>query len=227
MMTLPLFINRKNIWKMALVSALVFFLGYSIPNHFHLFEPQTLLLTEWDRSIPLMPWTIFVYISEYIFFVCAYFLFRGEETRNKYVWSFFGVTIFAAFIFIFFPTTYPRHDYPVPADTHAIVAYAFQVLRTLDNPSNCFPSMHVTCCLLTAFAFFENTETRPMRLLFLVWSLLITVSTLPTKQHYIVDLIGGLVLASFGYWVFFKKVRYVPLEEYRKQLDSILRLPWS
>lgn len=213
-MTLPLFINRQNRILMALLCGVVFLFGYTIPNHFHLFTPQQLPLTPWDRAVPLMPWTIFVYTSEYVLFVSAYFAFSHELNRNRYVWSYFGVLLVGAFFFVFYPTTYPRNDYPLPTDIGFFTYAVFNWLRTVDNPSNCFPSMHVTCCYLTAFAFLPKEESRAKFWLYLVWSTAVAVSTLPTKQHYIVDVVAGLVLSLAGYWVFFKKTRYVSISQY-------------
>src|SRR4051812_47880502 len=206
-MTLPIFIHKNNRISMALLCGVAFFFGYTIPNHFHLFTPQYLTLTEFDRSVPFSPWTVFVYTSEYFFFAFAYFAFKDELNRNRYIWSYFGVLFVGAMIFIFFPTTYPRADFPLPADVNPITAVVFNALRGFDDPSNCFPSMHVTCCYITAFAFLPKAESRFNFWFFFIWSTLISASTLPTKQHYIADVVGGLVLSSAGYWVFFKKAK--------------------
>lgn len=210
-MTLPLFINKHNRVLMALLCGVAFFFGYSIPNHYHLFVPQQLPLTEFERSIPLMPWTILIYTSEYWLFISAYFLFKEDLTRNKYIWGYLGVLTIGAFFFVFYPTTYPRGEYPLPTDINPWIYRAFAALRAADDPSNCFPSMHVTCCFLTAYAFLAKGESRRHFWIYFAWSVLIAWSTLPTKQHYIADIVGGLVLSWFGYWVFFKKAKYVPL----------------
>ena len=222
-MTLPLFIHQSNRLAMALLLTFVFFLGYTIPNHFHLFEPQLLPLTKWDEAIPLVPWTIFAYLSEYVLFVSAYFLFKDELNRNRYAWAYFGVLMVGAFFFVFYPTTYPRVDYPLPADLNPITYIAFTSLRAIDNPSNCFPSMHVACCYLTAFAFLPNSESRKRFWIYFIWATVIAISTLPTKQHYIVDVVGGLALAILGYWVFFKKTRYIAMPEYVVRFRAISR----
>lgn len=210
-MTLPLFIHKNNRVLMALLCGVAFFFGYSIPNHHHLFAPQQLHLTALDRAIPLMPWTILVYTSEYWLFISAYFIFRDELTRNKYIWSYFGMLAFGAIFFVFFPTTYPRADYPIPLDINPVIYRIFDGLRNADDPSNCFPSMHVTCCYLTAFAFLEAPESRRNFWIYFTWATAIAVSTLPTKQHYFVDVMGGLALSVAGYWCFFKKTKYVPI----------------
>lgn len=222
-MTLPLFIHKHNRVMMAFLCGVVFFFGYTIPNHFHLFQPQQLPLTEWDRAVPLMPWTIFVYTSEYVLFISAYFALKEELNRNRYIWAYFGVLVVGAFFFVFYPTTYPRADYPLPTDIGALTYSVFSFIRSIDNPSNCFPSMHVTCCYLTAFSFLPKSESKAKFWIYFVWSTLVGLSTLPTKQHYIVDVVGGLVLAAAGYWTFFKLVRYVSIAEYVERFRNLSR----
>lgn len=208
---------------MALLCGVLFFFGYSIPNHFHLFEPQLLQLTTLDKAVPFLPWTIYVYTSEYCLFVSAYFLFSDEHTRNKYVWAYCGVLLVGAFFFVFYPTTYPRADYPLPADLGALTNAVWVWLRTVDNPSNCFPSMHVTCCYLTAFAFLSKNESKLKFWIYFIWSTFVALSTLPTKQHYLIDVVGGLALAVGGYWFFFKVAKYEPMADYIARFRTISR----
>lgn len=213
-MTLPVFINGSNRIRMAFVCGIVFFLSYTIPNHFHLFPPQQLPLTPFDQSIPLLPWTVFVYVSEYVLFISAYFMFDDELNRNKYIWTYFGVSLVGALFFVFWPTTYPRANYPIPVDTTAVTRWVFNSLRAADDPANCFPSMHVALCFSTAFAFLPKTETRIKFWTYFVWATLVAISTLPTKQHYLADVLGGITLAGASYIVFFKKAQYAPLAEF-------------
>lgn len=217
-LTLPLFIHKQNRLLMAVFVAILFFFGYSIPNHFHIFEPQQIPMTALDHAVPFMPWTIIIYMSEYLMFVLAYFQFNEEANRNKYIWAFIGQLFVSSIFFILFPTTYPRGAFPLPTDLHPFVYNLFAFLRTLDNPSNCFPSMHVSSCYLTAFAFMSKSESRRKFLVYLVWATLVAMSTLPTKQHYFADVIGGFCLSMAAYWVFFKVAKYESLERYIERL---------
>lgn len=221
-MNLPLMIDSKNRVLMAAMCGAVFMIAYLVPNHFHLFQPQLLDMTEFDRAVPFMPWTIFIYMSEYVFFVIAYFLIRADLNRNKYVWSFLGLSFLAMPVFVFYPTTYPRADFPIPADTAWPAYWLFTLFRVIDDPSNTFPSMHVCCCFMTALAFREKQESRKLYVTFMIWAILIAVSTLTTKQHYLIDVIAGTILAYIAYWFFFYKVKYVPAEVFReKYLEGI------
>ncbi len=67
------------------------------------------------------------------------------------------------------------------------MTYAVDVTRNL------FPSLHVTISLFTAFALgrFRPRSRLPM----LLWAALIAALTLFVRQHYAVDVLGGLLLA--------------------------------
>lgn len=217
-MTLPLLINKRNRIFIGFLWAAVFVTGYLIPNHFHLSEPKLLPMTWIDLVTPFEPWTVLVYTSEYYMFVLGYLLLSSDYNRDRYMWAFFGVTVISAVVFVFYPTTFPRADYPIPPDTHWFVYRVFSNLRSVDTPSNAFPSMHVCCCYLTVFAFLPREESRWKFWWFLAWTTAVAVSTLTTKQHYLADLIAGLVEAVVGYWIFFKWTRYVPVTDYLKIL---------
>lgn len=200
-------IHKGNAFQALLLGSLVFAMAYGLTNHFHLFTPRYLPLSVIDRAVPLIPWTIFIYESEYVYFWLAYFLMRQDITRNRALWSFFYVTVVSVIFFVFIPTTFPRHDYyPLPADTHPAILMAFRVLHALDDPSNSFPSMHVSACFATAFSFWH--ESKRKFAVFTLWSVAIFFSTMSTKQHYFIDALAGFALAMVSAWIFVIKARY-------------------
>ncbi len=203
---LPVPIHEENKWTALLVCSVVFLFGYIIPNRYHFITPIYLQMTAVDLAVPLVPWTIFIYQSEYVYFFIAYALIRGEDTRNRYFYSFLTVQAVSMAFFVFWPTAFPRHAYPLPVDINPWVRQAFAVLHLLDEPSNSFPSLHVSACFVTAFAFYRESKVKLA--FFLLWSVAISISTLTIKQHYFMDIVGGLVLAMASSWFFVTKARY-------------------
>lgn len=194
------------------------YLFYYFTNHHPIFIPQELWLTPADNLIPFVPWTVLIYISEYLFFTATYLCCRNAENLSKYLYSFFFTQVFSCLIFLLWPTTYPRELFPVPVDTAPFLTAVWQWLRNQDAATNCFPSLHVSTVFLSAYIF--RDEKKYLYRFFMIWGTLIAISTLPTKQHYIVDVIAGFFLSGVAYWIFHKKVKYYKIEFKEKSYQA-------
>jgi membrane-associated phospholipid phosphatase len=189
----------------ALVFLLAFFM-YHYTNHYPVFTPRELPYLWVDASIPFLPWTVLIYVSEYFFFAAVYLTCRDMENINKYVYSFLATQAFSCLIFLFWPTVFPRDLFPIPTDLPPFLQTVWRWLRIQDAATNCFPSLHVSTVYLSAYIFRdEQQEKFPF---FITWGTLIALSTLPTKQHYFVDIIAGWLLSLVAYWLFHRKAKY-------------------
>ncbi len=205
-MTLPIFMTRKMKYPVGFAMFAIAYVLYRMTNHYPIFPLTYLPMTWLDNAIPLVPWTVLIYVSEYIFFTVVYLTCRDPENINKYVYSFFATQFFSCVIFFFWPTTYPRDQYPIPADTHPFLMAIWNWLRTTDAATNCFPSLHVSTVYLSAYIFLD--EQREKFPFFFIWGTLIAFSTLPTKQHYAADVVAGWCLSIAAYWLFHRKIQY-------------------
>jgi membrane-associated phospholipid phosphatase len=179
---------------------------YLPTNHFHLFTPQLLPFSWFDRLIPFLPRTVWIYISEYVFFIAVYFTCRDIVNLNKYFYSFLTLQTISVVIFCLWPTTYPRDLFPLPEDLDVLTHFAFSSLRHWDTPASCCPSLHVSSVYLSAFIFLDDQKRKfPF---FFIWGTAIALSTLTTKQHYLVDVALGFLMAVASYWFFHKAVQY-------------------
>lgn len=203
---LPLFLTRENKWAVGLVWFVIASFLYLTSNHFPIFTPQLLPMTPLDQAIPFLPHTVWIYISEYIFFFVIYALSKDLANANKYLYSFLGLQMISAAIFWVWPTTFPRELFPLPQDLDALTHLVFTQLRQTDSPNNCCPSLHVSSVYLASFVFLD--EQRKRFPLFFIWGTLIALSTLTTKQHYIVDVVAGLGMAMLTWWIFNRVVIY-------------------
>lgn len=203
---LPIFVTREN---KHLVGAITFVFAaviYLMSNHFPFFEPKMLPMTAWDQAIPFIPETVWIYLSEYVFFIVIYLLCRETINMNRYVYAVVALQVVSVTIFWAWPTTYPRSLYPLPDSLDPLTHWAFSSLRHGDSPTNCAPSLHVSSVLLCSFLFFN--EQREKLWFFLTWGAFISLSTLTTKQHYIVDVVSGLLMAILFHWFFYRKASY-------------------
>ena len=158
---------------------------YLLVNHLPLNRHTIPFLPE-ESSIPFLPWTFAVYISVFFQGILVlkdlpYKIFK----RQVFVFSCMAFVAFA--IFILLPIEYPRTFYPT---TNSLIFF----FRFIDGAGNCFPSLHVaiTIFLAGSYCFMQRSFTK--RFFMWIWTISITTSVLTTKQHYIVDVIGGIIL---------------------------------
>lgn len=151
-----------------------------------------------DRIIPFLPWTIWIYLSDLILPWVAFQGAKDFHNLNDIVKSYFILILTTAIVFFLFPTTFPRMDFALSGQ-ESIHAWALVFFRTIDAPTNCAPSLHVSVCFMSAFIYIrEQREKLPF---FLIWAVAIAISTMTTKQHYFFDVWTGAGLATLSYLV--------------------------
>jgi membrane-associated phospholipid phosphatase len=96
-------------------------------------------------------------------------------------------------IYWVFPTTTPSFGLDWSAYP------ALQFLKTADMGGNAFPSLHVAFAAYTAVAMAGELRSlrvpRWLRIFNWAWCVAIVYSTLATRQHVVIDVAGGLLLA--------------------------------
>lgn len=194
-------------WKNKLLTFGCFMAAYLIfyilPNLRPVFPPIYLPLFGVDEAIPLLPWTFLVYLSDYPLFLVVMALIDDPDQFRALTRKCFGVLFLCGAFFLLMPTRYPRPEYP--AVDNPILAFVMHLISSADTPNNCFPSMHVS---LTGVATWQLRHRGPRVFgCFLLWSLAIFLSTLTTKQHYLLDVVGGIgvvAVVSVVDWALFE-----------------------
>ena len=158
-----------------------------------LFVPEIAL----DRALPLRPEWAPIYWSQWVFSFLPVFIVRGVELRRRTVLAYVTIVIVAYAGFLLYPTLAPR---PALVAGDDIFAWSLRQLYDFDPPYNCFPSLHVAYSFLAALTAW--TVHRGLGSVALAWATLIAISTLFTKQHYIIDVIAGIILAAAAYALF-------------------------
>lgn len=162
-----------------------------------------------DRALPVLPvWTL-VYGSLYFAILLPLVVVRGEEHIRRTIWAFVMVWIVGIVGWLCFPTVLPR---PAPAAIgNGFCAWTLRIAYSWDGPYNCFPSLHVAQAFLAALTCYR--VSRGLGIAALVWAALIGVSTLFTKQHYVVDVISGTLLACAAYLLFLSNLPRIAVPE--------------
>ncbi len=167
-----------------------------------------MLVTDLDRKIPLVKAFVVPYLGWYIllFTALAYLCLRDRKIYYTTLLS-INIGMLACSLFYYlFQTTVPRPQVDGVDCVSLILANIYQV----DQPYNCFPSIHC----LTSFLLMKAINNSPIRN---KWNMLlihgmassVIISTLLIKQHVVIDVIGALLLGQ----IIFDTVRCLKIEK--------------
>lgn len=145
-----------------------------------------------DAAIPLLPWTIWLYLSQFLLLPLAVLKAHDAADRSRLYYAALLATLIAAAVFLVFPTQLQRP--PLPQG--GISAYAWQLLFASDIDGNCFPSLHAALAVLAGIALWR----RGWKITALLWPALIAAATLTTKQHVVWDTLAGMLLGALA-WI--------------------------
>ena len=197
------FLTHENKGTYMPLIAGVFTLFYTvcgaISNQFAVILPMPVF----EQNIPMLPWTIWIYIAlypAYIIWTLGYY--KNEKIMNQLMYSFLLLTVISCAIFLIFPVTYPRMYFPISPD-NSLTNMLFRGVRSIDKPSNCLPSLHVGVCYTLGLFYYRQDRTKFWIAMFI--STIISISTITTKQHYIYDIVAGFGLAFLLFLFFDRK----------------------
>ncbi len=152
------------------------------------FRPSTAL----DALIPFVPGFILVYLTTYLFGILPALMISDRALFIRLGVTYGVITLVAAVIHVAFPSSIVRVDVSGERGlSHRLIA-CFQHFA---KPYGNFPSIHVAFSVLTVFTGFMVAGA-PVGVLFFVWALLIALSTLVVKQHYVLDVVAGGALGG-------------------------------
>ena len=164
-----------------------------------------------DRALPLQPAWALVYGALYAFLiVLPVFVVRQDDHIRRTFLAYLMMWIAAYICFVLYPTIAPR---PTKISRTGFVVWGLRFLYDADPPYNCFPSLHVAHSFVSAFTCLR--VHRRLGLFAMLCASLVGLSTLFTKQHYILDVVAGVVLASLAYIAFLRdypREKIPPLE---------------
>lgn len=151
-----------------------------------------------DALIPFLPWTVSIYLGSFFYWYISFVLAcRQERAMADRVFSaHFLTVVFSFLIFLLIPTAMQR---PEP-DGGGFWNWAMRVVYWVDTPENLFPSLHCSTGWLCWLAVRRRKDLPVwLKLLALLLSVGVCVSTLTTKQHVLVDVVSGIALCEIDY----------------------------
>jgi membrane-associated phospholipid phosphatase len=150
-----------------------------------------------DRAIPLVPaWSV-VYGSLLLAALLPVMVVHQQELVRRTILAFLMAWLVAYAVFLAYPTASSR---PEEVAGDGFFDWTLRIIYESDIRYNCFPSLHVAQCFIAALVC--HRVHRGLGAVAGVWAGLVALSTLFTKQHYVLDVVGGVTLAVVA-WLFF------------------------
>ncbi len=150
-----------------------------------------------DDRIPFCTWMVIPYVASFPFWVATYLMAGriGKDYYFKFITAdLLGKSVCLLF-FLLMPTTIVRPEFEV----RNLGDWMLKAIYFFDSPTNLFPSLHCFMSWMCFRAVFRQ-KAIPVRyqVFAFVLNLLIFASTVMTKQHYIVDVPAGILLAEIA-----------------------------
>ena len=157
--------------------------------------PHHQIGTKLDEAIPLVPWTILIYLGCYLFWIWGYyFCIQYDKTSSHrfLISHFIGETV-ALLCFLFFPTVMTRPEITGTTLFHQLLRMTYRI----DAPNTLLPSLHCVVSWLCWIGVRGHPRVPKWgQWLCFVCAAAICISTLTVKQHVIADVISGVLLAE-------------------------------
>lgn len=156
--------------------------------------------TALDNKIPLLPFMIVIYFGCYAFWAVNYVLCSryDEKQAKQFLYAdLIGKTV-CLFFYIFLPTTMERTD-PIGNNLFTLL---LRFLYRVDMPDNLFPSIHCFCSWLCYIGMrADKRYPKKYRIFSLVFAIAVCISTVTVKQHLLIDIPAGILLAEASFWL--------------------------
>jgi membrane-associated phospholipid phosphatase len=175
--------------------------------------------TELDRLVPVRGGWALVYASLFGAALLPIFVVHQQELVRRTINAFLAMWLVAYAFFLGYPTVGPRPPQVVEA---GFSGWGLKVIYGSDSNYNCFPSLHVAQCYLAAFVC--HRVHRGVGTVAVVWASLVGASTLFTKQHWALDVAGGIVLAAIAFVAFVQGYPREATPERERRLAPLLAL---
>jgi membrane-associated phospholipid phosphatase len=170
------------------IAMLPIFIGIARVTSAHSLPPPWWLSTRLDAAIPVVPAAVWVYASWY---PAAFTILMVD--RRRFRAGCLAVAI--AFLVcsaghLLWPVSISRPS----LDPHrGLSVSALRLLYAVDPPVSLFPSFHAAMALILVWL---CVGSQRLHALAVIWMASICVSCVLTKQHYVLDVLGGLLLGA-------------------------------
>lgn len=188
---------RAGLWLLLL--GVVFFSSYALTNHLSaLRAPLPSIMFDWERGIPLLPWTIVPYWSIDLMYAAGVLLLPQDRRQlSSLVRRLLTVQALCVLGFLAYPLTFSLQRPPL----EGVFGTLFDVLMSFDQPYNQAPSLHIALLVVLWHAYAQRLGSTAWRWLLHGWCVLIGLSVLTTWQHHFIDVPTGAIVGAISLWL--------------------------
>lgn len=162
-----------------------------------------------DDLIPIIPVFAVIYLFSYVFWICGPIAVSLTKKRNfvNYIVGLSLAYLIGFLFFVFLPTCMDRSREGLMevASRPGLFNWLLSIIYGADGSGmafNLFPSYH---CLISLYCYLgvrkQPEISKGFRIYSLIMTVLICLSTVFTKQHYVLDIAGGLGISLLCYWL--------------------------
>ncbi len=176
------------------VEVVFYYIGDYFGYRAHLLVPGFI-----DKLIPRTTYFIYPYIYWYVMLIKVPLVLgiKDDKLFKKYLNSVYISLVIALIIFIVYPTIMEREVLTINTFSDKLLS----LVHIVSTPTKCIPSMHVVLSTLFIFSTnYSNKLSKTYKIIITIISVLIIISTLFTKQHYFIDVITGILVATVS-WI--------------------------
>lgn len=208
----PGVLRRAVIWLACL--APFFFASYGFANWVTAQrETVGVLVFDWERGMPLWPWTIVPYWSIDLLYGLSFLLPRTRRELDSHALRLLSAQLISVSCFLLFPL---RFSFERPA-LEGVFGWLFDVLMGFDKPFNQAPSLHIALLVVLWVAYGRYAQGL-WRWALHGWFALIGLSVLTTWQHHFIDVPTGALAGWLCVWLWPREGRS-PLAAWRLNRD--------
>ena len=160
-----------------------------------------------DDYIPFYKPAILIYSSWFLMLVIPFvYLLKRKSYDDLYniIIPMFAAMFISLIIYVIYPTALDIRVTDITGND--ICSWIIRKIQQVDMPNNVCPSIHVSTAVIIGYQIRKILkDNKKSKVFFLLWSAGICISTMLVKQHSIIDVVCGIVLAYAILFAFNKK----------------------
>lgn len=191
---------NKKLVKPILLATAIYLLSYGIPKLVVSLDRVHYIKLPIDDKLPLIKPFIIIYILAFVQWTIYLYILAKQDTKFGYIYASAIIigSLIGCIIFLTYPSGVTRIDIN-ELKGNSILDFVYKVTFSVDSIVNAIPSFHCFCSWLCFRGISEiKSIDNKWKLFNFIFSLLVFASTLFTKQHFILDIPAGILLAEFS-----------------------------